>query len=119
MSLAEDFAELLPSRQAKAEKDDRPIYYLWTFDPTDGKVYLDHNENKHPADAVTHDELAPHVTHPETVHGFAYSIKGGWRITDDDHTAVEDPFILRRVESAIEKKEPSAPLPSIRYHGRP
>lgn len=124
MTIADDLAQLLPTRRvAHGERDPRPVYYLWTFDPTDGQVYLDHNEDKHPAEHITHAELAPHVTHPDKVDGYAYSIKGGWRITefgkDASQKPVEDPFIVRRVLAALEKKEPPAPLPHIRYHGRP
>lgn len=129
MPIPKDFADLLPSRQAAGEPDDRPLYYLWTFDPHEGVVHVDHNESKHPAQHITHDELAPHVKSP--VHGFAYSIQGGWRITDDDHKAVEDPYIIRKVEQALSRKHPpkvlptgflssvDGPLPRIRYHGSP
>lgn len=119
MEIAKDLAELLPHRQSPKGKgaDGRPIYYLWTFDPEDTKVYIDHNEDRHPADFVTHDELAPHVHHPDTVHGYAYSIKDGWRITDDNHDEVKDPFIVRRVLAALSGKHPPAPLPRVPYHG--
>lgn len=129
MTIAKDFAELLPTRQARSDPDDRPLYYLWTFDPHEAKVHIDHNESKHPARHITHDELAPHVKEP--LHGFAYSIKGGWRITNDDHKAVEDPYIIRKVEQALAKNHPpkvlptgflsstDEALPQIRYHGAP
>lgn len=142
--IAPDFAELLPSRQAAIEPDDRPLNYLWVFDPHERKVHLDHNEDKHPAHNedkhpahhVTHDEIAPHVKDP--VHGNAHSIKGGWRITemgpDAKDRPVEDAFILRQIEKALARKhppkplaggflssveEPDAALPQIRYHGAP
>lgn len=115
MPVHPDLKELLPPRP---EDDDRPVYYLWTFDPQDGHVYLDHNEEKHPAHHVTHDDLAPQVTHPETVHGYAYSIKDGWRITNDERDEV-DPYIARRVLKALKGEHPEPPLPHIRYHGAP
>jgi hypothetical protein len=119
--IAPDLRELLPQHEAgEHEVDDRPVYYLWTFDPEgNGKIYIDHNEDRHPADALTHQTLAPHVTHPETVHGYAYSIKGGWRITDNHHNQVKGPegaYIVRRVEQALRGEHPEPPLPSIRYH---
>lgn len=134
MAIAKDFAELLPSRQAAAEPDDRPLYYLWTFDPHTNEVHIEHNESKHPAHHVTHEEVAPHVKNP--VHGNAYSIKGGWRITEMDEGAKEkaaDPFITRKVEHALARKHPPQTLPTgflssvedtealprIRYHGSP
>ena len=115
MPIAPDLAELLP----KHDKDDRPFYYLWTFDPTDSKVYVGHNENRHPADALSYEDLAPHVTHPDRVHGFAYAIKGGWRIVDENDNKIPDPYIERRVLAALNKEHPPAPLPHIRYHGAP
>jgi hypothetical protein len=119
MSIAPDLTELLPLREAASEPDDRPVYYLWTFDPVDGKIHIDHNEGR-PAHAhVTHATLAPHVTHPERVHGYAYSIKGGWRITDADHKKVDDPFVIKRVLAALKQEHPPAPLPHVRYHGSP
>lgn len=118
MAIPSDLAELLPPRVAH-ERDDRPIYFLFTFDPTDGQVYLDHTEDKHPADVLTHRNLAPHVTHPERVHGYAYSIEGGWRLTTDEHRKIEDPYIERRVLKALRQEEPEADLPHIRYHGAP
>lgn len=120
-SIPEDLAQFLPTRQKRsaAEKDDRPIYYLWKFDPVEAKVHITHNENRHPAEHVTHHSWATHLTHPDTIHGYAYSIKGGWRITDDDHNEVKDPFVVRRVLAALKEEHPPAPLPRIRYHGKP
>lgn len=69
---------------------DRPTYLLWVYDPSKGRLYIDHNEGKRPAHHVTHDELAPHANQTRCVRGFAYSIESGWRITDDEHDQVED-----------------------------
>src|SRR5450755_3024481 len=112
MAVAPDLKALLPQRTADVEdEDDRPLYYLWTFNPVDGEVYMDHNEDKHPAHHVTHDDLAPHVHHPEKVHGYAYSIKDGWRITDDEHKEVKDPCPAR-----IEKASRRAPRTKLASH---
>jgi len=115
MDIASDFRGLL--KQADVEdRDDRPIYYLWTWDPAgndgNGKVHMDTNEGKHPADHITHDELAPHVYHPERVHGYAYSIKGGWRINTDDHKEV-DPGVVTRVMRKLRGEHPEPALPSV------
>lgn len=116
MRIAEDLKSLLPKRASDPEeRDDRPTYYLWTFDPQEDRVHIDHNENKHPADHVTHDELAPQVHHPDRVHGYAYSIKDGWRITDDDHKQV-DAHLVKLVLDALRGEHPEPPLANIRYH---
>lgn len=118
MSIAPDLKSLLPVHVANQMNDDRPVYYLWTYEPPldhtegNGKVYMDHNEDKHPAHHMTHDELAPQVTHPDKVHGYAYSIEGGWRITDDDHKEV-DPFIVRQILKALRSRHPEKPLPNV------
>lgn len=118
--LAEDFRRLLPRQAAPHDKPDhRPAYYLWTFDPTDGKIHIDHNEGRHPAEILTHETLAPEVTHPDRVHGYAYSIVDGWRITNEEGKKIDDPFIVKRVLAALRDEHPPAPLPAIRYHGDP
>jgi hypothetical protein len=81
--------------------DGRPIYLLWVYDARTDRLYIDHNENKHPAHHVTHDELAPHANQTRCVRGFAYSIKGGWRITDDEHDQVEDRNAVGAVLAAL------------------
>ena len=118
--IAPDLAQLLRNRRGAMEPDDRPDEYLWTFDPEEAKVYIDHNEHpdRHPADHITHETLAPHVHHPDTVHGYAIPIKGGWRVMTDDYKPA-DPFIDRRVRAALNKEHPPAPLPHVRYHGAP
>lgn len=111
--IADDFRSLLPPHLAAEDEDDRPVYVLWTFDPDTAEVYMDHNEDKHPAHHVTHTTLAPHVHHPEAVHGFAYSIEGGWRITNDEHSEVKDPYVVRKVVQKLREKYPEEPLPHI------
>lgn len=86
--------------------DDRPIYYLWVFDPQDGKIYIDHNEGRQAGEKLLHDTLAPHVTHPERIYGYAYSIPGGWRLTNDDHDRVENDFAVSQVLNALKQKHP-------------
>lgn len=83
------------------EPDDRPDYVLWVYDASNGRLYIDHNENKHPAHHVTHDELAPHANQTKYVRGFAYSIRAGWRITNDEHDEVEDRDAVGLVLAAL------------------
>lgn len=117
MSIAPDLKALL--KQADAEdRDDRPIYYLWVFDPATNTVHMDHNQDKHPAYHVLHRDLEDqhHIHHPEKIRGYAYSIKGGWRITDDSHSEVKDPFIVDQVMRKLRGEHPEPALPNVRYH---
>lgn len=97
--IAQDFASLLP-KQARTP-DRGPIYYLWVFDPHTAKVHLEHNEGRHHADHVDHRDLAKRVPHPDRVHGYAYRIKNGWRITTWEHRPVDDAHILESVRKAL------------------
>jgi hypothetical protein len=116
MPIAPDLKSLLPKQAAPQEEDDRPVYYLWVFDPDTAKVLIEHNEDKHPADHVTHQDIGAHIHHPDKIQGYAYSIKDGWRITNDSHDEVKDPFVVKRVLSALRGEHPEAPLPHLRYH---
>lgn len=118
--VAPDFQALLPQREALLrEPYDGPIYWLWSFDPTDGHVVVHSNDGAPRAQAKTHDELAPEITHPERLNGYAYKIQGGYRITTDDHKKLEDPYVVKAVLSALKGEQPKKPLPHIRHHGMP
>lgn len=117
--IAPDLRDLLPPHQAHGEVDKRPISYLWVYDPQEAKVHVEDGKGDHPAHYPTHATMATHVTHPDRLEGYAYSIVGGWRITDAQHHRVEDPFVLRSVLAALRKQNPAPPLPAIRYHGDP
>ena len=108
MELPEEFTTLLP-RTATHETDDGPVYYLWVFDPHEDKVHLEHNHGRHPAQRIDHAGLAERVPHPDRIHGYAYKIVGGFRITDWEHRPVEDPHVRKLVELALkgEKHQPS------------
>lgn len=99
------------------EAYDGPIYWLWVFDPQTGKVVTHHNEGLHRAHTKTHKDLAPEVIHPERLNGYAYKIKGGYRITTDDHREVKDPFISQSVLAKLKKEQPPKLPASIRRHG--
>lgn len=94
-----DFLSLLP--QHRVARETGPIYYLWVFDPQSDTIRIEHNEGRHPADRITHEDLARDVPHPERVHGYAYRIGGGWRITTWEHRAVEDPHVKTLVRDAL------------------
>lgn len=98
--IAPDFKALLP----KTGLDyDGPVYHLWVFHPEDDSVSLHNNHGEHPAEHITHGQLRQRHHHPETVHGYAYRIRGGWRITDDENHPIRDPHIVERVTQALRK----------------
>jgi hypothetical protein len=99
--IPEDFIELLP--KTAAEPEDGPIYFLWVFDPHNDKVIIEHNEGRHPANHVDHRDLAEKVPHPERIHGYAYRIKSGWRITDYEHKPVDDSHVFHLVHQGLNK----------------
>ena len=92
-----------------------PLYYFWIFDPTTGKVFIDHNEGRPKAFEITHDDIRPDIIHPGRVNGYAYKIKDGYRITTEDDRPVEDPYILRAVLSAL-KREKKEELPYVKHN---
>jgi hypothetical protein len=104
--IPEDFKALLP--KLAAEPESGPLYWLWVFDPHEDKVHLEHNEDRHPADHIDHSHLASRTPHPDRVHGYAYRIKGGFRVTDWEHRPVDDPHVRQLVERALrgEKTKP-------------
>ena len=119
--IAEDLKELLPHLSAEHDKDEE---FLWVYEPPteqgqEGKIHLANARTDHPADFPTHEDVAPEVTHPDRMEGYAYSIQGGWRITDAEHHKVEDPYLKRLILSALRGESPPPPLPHIRQHGDP
>lgn len=105
MELPAEFTDLFP--KVSSEHADKPIYYLWVYDPLEDKVRVEHNEGKHRADKVDHGQLAESTPNPGRVHGYAYRIVGGFRITDWDHRPVADPHIKEAVADAL--KDGSGP----------
>lgn len=117
-NLPEDFKRLLP-KQAAPHKEDRPIGYLWVYDPDTTEVHLQDEKGDHPAHYPTHAEMAQHVTHDDRQQGYAWSIDGGWRIEDEFSKKITDPFLLKRIHEALRGEHPAPPLPHVRYHGDP
>lgn len=101
------------------EPYDGPLYWLFSFDPQDGHVVITQNDDRSRSEAVTHSELAPEITHPARLNGFAYKIRGGYRITDDESKKLTDQFVIKKVLAALKGQQPSKPLPHIRPHGFP
>ena len=109
----------MPQPLPEIEEDTRPIYYLWAYNPQDASVVITHNEDSPESKAVTHDELAPENKHPGRLNGYAYSIKGGYRITDEDGHKIEDPFVIEQIRKAIREEVKEKPKSHPRYHGKP
>jgi len=95
-----------------------PPYYLWVFDPTTGKVITEHNEGVDPLSVHTHEDLARLVSHPSRIHGYAYRIKGGWRITDWEHKPVNDPYVVREVVNSLDQAHKVAHVGSRTFDPR-
>jgi hypothetical protein len=114
-NIPDDLKALLP-KQASPLEDDRPLYQLWCFDPQTSEVHMDHNQDKEPAHHVLHRDIGGHIHHPDKVQGYAYSIKNGWRITNDEHKEVQDPFIVNRVMAKLRGEHPEPALPHVSYH---
>lgn len=79
----------------------KPFYYLWLYDPHTDQVILEHNEDRKPAYWVTHREMIHKFPSHDTILGYAYDIKGGWRITDWDHKKIDDPHILKEIREVL------------------
>lgn len=76
------------------------LYYVWVFDPQTGEVDV-HDGESSSLDVPSHDDLARANPHEDRVHGYAYRIINGWRVTDWDDKPLEDPFIKRAVTEAL------------------
>lgn len=107
-----DFKALLPKVGAEPEAKNEPVYHLWVYDPSEDKVHLEHNDGRHAAEHIDHSHLALRVVHPDRIHGFAYRIRGGYRITDWEHRPVKDVHVLRQVKNALEGKTHLAQIES-------
>jgi hypothetical protein len=116
-SIPDDVKRLLDPGQSQ-EPITGPIQWLWVYDPVENEVHVDHNEGRHPAYHITHKDFMPHV-HEDAVRGFAYRIKGGFRIVDRDSKEVTDPYIIKLVMAALKGEPTVAPKPHPRYHGLP
>lgn len=78
-----------------------PLYYRWAFDPRDG-VILSSNDDDHAFRLPYHRDLGGGKAQ---VNGYAYRIRGGWRLTDWEHRPLEDPFVISSVVKALNGKD--------------
>ena len=102
MPIPDDIKQLLDPAYDDSEYKG-PVYWLWCFDPVKGKVTVATNEDKELTDTIGHEHIDPDATHAERQEGYAYKIRGGYRITDVQHRAVKDPFVKREVRKACEQ----------------
>jgi hypothetical protein len=117
-SIPEDIKRLLDPGKS-TDPDPGPIQWLWVYDPVENAVHIAHNEGRHPAFRITHKDHHPEVTHESALRGFAFKIKGGWRIVDRDSKEIDDPYIVRLVVEKLEDKPDRQPEEHPRYHGLP
>lgn len=82
----------------KSIPKERRIYHRWGYDPRDDSVHINERNDF-------------------DLNGYAYRIDGGWRLTDEEHDAVDDPYIVRKVMEAL-KGDSNAPEPSDYHFGR-
>ena len=101
MPVPDDLKSLLDPTYNDSDYDG-PLYWLWVFNPINGEVTVATNDDKHPADTIGHEHIAPDATHPSRQEGYAYKIRGGYRITDITHNPVKDPYVKREVRKACE-----------------
>lgn len=104
-TVPEDIREFFKISEVEA---DAPFYYLWVYDPTSGEVIVTHNHEVDEIDTHTHEDLAALVPHPNRIHGYAYRIGGGFRITDWEHKPVADPFVKRQVVKSLSQVSKTA-----------
>src|SRR3954471_18860471 len=99
LGIPEEFAELLP-RVAKAGG---PLYHLWVYDPSNDTVLIETPEKKPRSEQRYHEELSEDVPHPSWIHGYAYQIRNGWRITDWEHHPLGDVHVKRVVRRTLDR----------------
>lgn len=86
-------------------KPGQPLYYSWVFDPVEGVAHICDDHEKPRRHKDHHKGLSEKVNHhPDRVHGYAYRIRFGWRVTDTNHQAI-DHFVRKAVAKAIREKE--------------
>jgi hypothetical protein len=117
-SIPEDIKRLLDPGKS-TEPESGPLQWLWVYDPVENVVRIAHNEGRHPAYRITHKDHRPEVTHESSLRGFAFKIKGGWRVVDRASKEIDDPYIVRLVVEKLEGQPDRQPGEHPRYHGLP
>lgn len=74
----------------------KPLYVRWVYSPSKG-VTIGSNADDHPAFVKYHQQLGGDINDTDLVHGYAYPIGNGWRVTDYEHQPLEDPYIVNQV----------------------
>lgn len=82
----------------------QPLYFRWVYSPSKG-VTLGTNADDHPALVKYHQALGGDINDNDLTHGYAYPIINGWRLTDLDHQAVQDPYIVNQVVRALNHED--------------
>ena len=80
------------------------LYYVWVFDPQSGEVDL-YDSEQHSLEVPSHQDLAQQYPHESRLHGYAYRIINGWRVTDWDDKPLDDPYVLRTVQDALREAQ--------------
>ncbi|MDP9442349.1 MAG: DUF3293 domain-containing protein, partial [Actinomycetota bacterium] len=89
-------------------RSERPIHYLWAYDPTRDHVEISRDYARPVRSRRHHEELAELVGHaPDRIHGKALVRPHGYRIFDTNHQAVERSVRERiaRAVAALEVEE--------------
>lgn len=88
----------IPKKKAMA-----PVYFRWSFSPRTG-VSLSDNERDLDAFVNTRNGSGD----ADETKGYAYRIGNGWRLTDNEHRAVEDPYVVAQVVKKLDgfKRQP-------------
>ena len=102
----------IPHLPGHEDDPDYNLEFLWVYEPPEGqgeagKIHL-LNANDDPVELpyATHDDFATDVTHPDRQEGYAYSIRGGWRITTADNKKVDDPQVVKMLLAELGKSVP-------------
>lgn len=104
MKIPDDIRNLFQSKTA-APKSKKVLYYLWTYGANTGKVLLDTDDSRPRKDHRYHEHMGEDHEDTDLIHGYAYRIKDGWRITDIEHNSLDDGHIKLEIIRAIRKRE--------------
>jgi len=73
--------------------EENRVYRQWSYDPNIDEAYIDSDNDSE-------------------YNGYVYRIDGGWRLTDRDHDAVDDPYIVNKVMDALRGGNPVPESPN-------
>lgn len=84
-----------------------PLYTRWVFSPTTGDVDLSDNSGD-PLSVKYHSDLARERNEANLVHGYAYRIGNGWRLTDWENKPLSDHYTIASVMRSLQGSEPAS-----------